>query len=213
MTQAIIYDVEFQQNISSLYQINEDLRSPNEDISIEDHKSSEYLKSISLFCSGNSNQPNKVVQEKIRINEEMHLSKAMDLDFEIENSTNTTPSSTLKAISDSIRFSDNLFYIYTSGTTGLPKAAIIKHSRFILASIMCKHVMGLRENDVLYTAGLPLYHTLGRSISPSNFLNCVLFHILRINMSFKQSNLIINILLQPEWLPFPVAFVPLGINL
>jgi acyl-CoA synthetase (AMP-forming)/AMP-acid ligase II len=117
----------------------------------------------------------------------MHLSKAMDLDFEIENSTNTTPSSTLKAMSDSIRFSDNLFYIYTSGTTGLPKAAIIKHSRFILASIMCKHVMGLTENDVLYTAGLPLYHTLGRSISPSNFLKCVLFYILllRIDISFK----------------------------
>ena len=67
--------------------------------------------------------------------------------------------------------------VYTSGTTGLPKAAIIKHSRFILASIMCKYVMGLRENDVLYTAGLPLYHTLGRSISPLKVLGFVRINI------------------------------------
>ena len=147
--------------------MNEDLASQNEHISIENQKSSEYLRSITLFCSGNSNQSNNGVLQKIVIDGNMHLSKTMDLDFTELESTNTVTSTTLKAMSDSIRFSDNLFYIYTSGTTGLPKAAIIKHSRFILASIMCQHVMGLRENDVLYTAGLPLYHTLGRSILPS----------------------------------------------
>ena len=142
--------------------MNEDLGSQNEHVSIEDHKSSEYLRSISIFCSGNSNQSNKGVLQKIQFDGEMHLSKIMDSDFEIEKSTNIISSATLKAVSDSVRFNDNLCYIYTSGTTGLPKAAIIKHSRFILASIMCQHVMGLRENDILYTAGLPLYHTLGK---------------------------------------------------
>ncbi len=29
-----------------------------------------------------------------------------------------------------VGFKDNLMYIYTSGTTGMPKAALIKHSRY-----------------------------------------------------------------------------------
>ena len=33
-------------------------------------------------------------------------------------------------IQNSIGFKDKLLYIYTSGTTGLPKAAVIKHSRY-----------------------------------------------------------------------------------
>jgi solute carrier family 27 fatty acid transporter 1/4 len=36
-------------------------------------------------------------------------------------------------IQDSIMFNDKLMYIYTSGTTGMPKAAVIKHSRYLLA--------------------------------------------------------------------------------
>jgi acyl-coenzyme A synthetase/AMP-(fatty) acid ligase len=34
-------------------------------------------------------------------------------------------------IQNSINFKDKLMYIYTSGTTGLPKAAVIKHSRYV----------------------------------------------------------------------------------
>ena len=34
------------------------------------------------------------------------------------------------AVSESIGFTDKLMYIYTSGTTGMPKAAVIKHSRY-----------------------------------------------------------------------------------
>lgn len=34
---------------------------------------------------------------------------------------------------DSVGTNDKLVYIYTSGTTGLPKAAIIKHSRWVTA--------------------------------------------------------------------------------
>ena len=83
------------------------------------------------------------------------------LDFTMEEKLEQKLKSKIQSISNSIRFNDTLFYIYTSGTTGLPKPAIIKHSKFILASVMCKHIIGMREPDVLYTAGLPLCHTLG----------------------------------------------------
>ena len=39
----------------------------------------------------------------------------------------------IQEVQDSIGFRDRLMYIYTSGTTGLPKAAVIKHARYILA--------------------------------------------------------------------------------
>ncbi|CAG9773113.1 unnamed protein product [Ceutorhynchus assimilis] len=56
---------------------------------------------------------------------------------------------------------DSLLYIYTSGTTGLPKAAIIRHSRYMLASGALFYLTGLnRETDILYNA-LPLYHSAG----------------------------------------------------
>ncbi len=34
-------------------------------------------------------------------------------------------------VKDPPGFTDKLVYIYTSGTTGMPKAAVIKHSRFV----------------------------------------------------------------------------------
>jgi len=53
-------------------------------------------------------------------------------------------------------------YIYTSGTTGLPKAAVITHRRWILAS--GGFAFGLEDNsatDVIYCT-LPLYHSSGQ---------------------------------------------------
>jgi fatty-acyl-CoA synthase len=53
-------------------------------------------------------------------------------------------------------------YIYTSGTTGLPKAAVITHRRWILAS--GGFAFGLEGNsasDVIYCT-LPLYHSSGQ---------------------------------------------------
>jgi len=69
-----------------------------------------------------------------------------------------------QAIQDSIGFKEKLLYIYTSGTTGLPKAAVIKHSRYILASGGCTTVIGCRPDDVLYVT-LPLYHSVGGMIA------------------------------------------------
>lgn len=54
---------------------------------------------------------------------------------------------------------DVFCYIYTSGTTGLPKAAIIRNSRMLLANLSFGHLMHrTRPGDVIYVT-LPLYHS------------------------------------------------------
>ncbi|CAF1983617.1 unnamed protein product [Rotaria magnacalcarata] len=53
-----------------------------------------------------------------------------------------------------------VFYIFTSGTTGLPKAAVIKHSRFFLGSFGFIVATGVTDKDIMYDT-LPLYHSLG----------------------------------------------------
>jgi len=69
-------------------------------------------------------------------------------------------------------YNDPIFYIYTSGTTGMPKAAIIKHSRYLFASY-CLYCMGLTyDDDILYSV-LPMYHSaahvcLGVTITEGN---------------------------------------------
>ncbi|XP_059094771.1 long-chain fatty acid transport protein 4-like isoform X2 [Tigriopus californicus] len=69
-----------------------------------------------------------------------------------------------KVIQDSIGFKDKLMYIYTSGTTGMPKAAVIKHSRYILAAGGCHFVIGVRKDDIIYSP-LPLYHSVAGMIA------------------------------------------------
>ncbi|CAF0866595.1 unnamed protein product [Adineta ricciae] len=53
-----------------------------------------------------------------------------------------------------------VFYIFTSGTTGLPKAAVIKHSRFLLGTFGFLCGTGIKPTDIMYNT-LPLYHSLG----------------------------------------------------
>ncbi|XP_017463175.1 PREDICTED: long-chain fatty acid transport protein 1-like, partial [Rhagoletis zephyria] len=60
-------------------------------------------------------------------------------------------------------FADRLLYIYTSGTEGLPKAAIIKHSRFIYMGAGSHYMLAMTEEDILYTS-LPLYHLAGGTV-------------------------------------------------
>lgn len=55
-------------------------------------------------------------------------------------------------------------YICTSGTTGLPKAALIGNQRFLRAvHYFGKGVLQIKASDVMYTAGMPLYHNAGIS--------------------------------------------------
>jgi acyl-CoA synthetase (AMP-forming)/AMP-acid ligase II len=57
------------------------------------------------------------------------------------------------------RADECMCYIYTSGTTGLPKAAIIRNQRWLLAgALFGSAVLELGPGDVVYIA-LPLYHS------------------------------------------------------
>ncbi|XP_013779255.2 long-chain fatty acid transport protein 4-like [Limulus polyphemus] len=55
-------------------------------------------------------------------------------------------------------FSDRLLYIYTSGTTGLPKAAIIKHNRYVWLGTAIRYMLNIPDGEIYYTS-LPLYHS------------------------------------------------------
>jgi len=81
------------------------------------------------------------------------ISTAADLVSELKKSSTASPK-----IKERVNFYDNLFYIYTSGTTGLPKAAVIKHGRYIMASAGSHYMQDVRTDDIIYTA-LPFYHS------------------------------------------------------
>jgi len=83
-----------------------------------------------------------------------------------------------------VLLSDRLFYIYTSGTTGLPKAAIIKHSRYFWMGTAIKNLIGLRSNDVIYSS-IPLYHLSGGTLGTCQ---CLIFgNTLAIRQKFSAS--------------------------
>lgn len=57
-----------------------------------------------------------------------------------------------------VKLGDPCFYVFTSGTTGLPKAAVIKHIRWIKAMGAFGHMaLRLKPGQVLYNV-LPFYH-------------------------------------------------------
>lgn len=79
----------------------------------------------------------------------------------------------MKEASDSIpsvmyegQFTDKLFYIYTSGTTGLPKAAIIKHCRYMYFGTGVRNLLAIYQPEIIYTC-IPLYHLAGGAIGTS----------------------------------------------
>lgn len=89
---------------------------------------------------------------------EQMLPNAIDLDAELQKTSAgpATPSSP-------INFSDKLLYIFTSGTTGLPKAAVVKHSRFLFFTMGIHYFIGVSNDEIIYDP-LPLYHTAGGMI-------------------------------------------------
>ena len=89
------------------------------------------------------------------------------------------------SVQESINFTDRLLYIYTSGTTGMPKAAVIKHARYILASKGLTAIIGVRRDDVLYCP-LPLYHSVGGMISLSGCMSSGISMVIRDKFSASQ---------------------------
>jgi len=67
-----------------------------------------------------------------------------------------------KEVTSNLHFTDRLLYIYTSGTTGLPKAAVIKNSRFYFycGGVYYMNAMYNLKRLVFYNP-LPLYHSAG----------------------------------------------------
>ncbi len=65
---------------------------------------------------------------------------------------------------DRVRLGDVCFYVFTSGTTGLPKAAIIRHIRWIKAmGAFGFMALGFKPGQVLYNV-LPLYHNTALAV-------------------------------------------------
>ncbi|CAL4099735.1 unnamed protein product [Meganyctiphanes norvegica] len=70
---------------------------------------------------------------------------------------------------ENVKFKDKLVYIYTSGTTGLPKAALIKHNKYLFFASGVHFMASLGENEVIYNP-LPLYHTAGGMVGMGQVL-------------------------------------------
>ena len=89
-------------------------------------------------------------------------SDSVNLDLELINSsTEVVPESVQKCTN----FNDKLLYLYTSGTTGMPKAAVIKHSRFYFYPAGVHYMIGLSSiKDPVFYNPLPLYHSAGGTV-------------------------------------------------
>ena len=69
--------------------------------------------------------------------------------------------------------------------SGMPKAAVIKHARYILASRGLTAIIGVRSDDVLYCP-LPLYHSVGGMISLSGCMSSGISMVIRDKFSASQ---------------------------
>ena len=109
---------------------------------------------LKLYHSG-ANQPTNGHRTHIP-------AESVNLDLELINSsTDVVPESVQKCTN----FNDKLLYLYTSGTTGMPKAAVIKHSRFYFYPAGVWYMIGLASvRDPVFYNPLPLYHSAGGTV-------------------------------------------------
>jgi len=114
--------------------------------------------SFPTYCTG-SREENSILSTKVPGTKNLDLCTEQQSVLPVD-----------KTIQDSINFKDKLMFIYTSGTTGMPKAAVIKHARYILAGGGLTIMIGVKKDDVVYCP-LPLYHSVGGMISLSGCMN------------------------------------------
>ncbi|MCA9664943.1 MAG: long-chain-acyl-CoA synthetase [Myxococcales bacterium] len=86
---------------------------------------------------------------------------ATDFSAALEGQPHHDPPSTAELTLDDVKA-----YIFTSGTTGLPKAAVVKHHRFLRAGRIMGGITGTTPSDCVYVC-LPLYHGNGNIIGTS----------------------------------------------
>jgi acyl-CoA synthetase (AMP-forming)/AMP-acid ligase II len=98
----------------------------------------------------------------------------------LQNAARTNPTPNAR-----ITLSDQAAYIYTSGTTGLPKAAVVRHSRFFrAAAVWAGLAFRWRPGDVLYNC-LPLYHANGLLLATSSVVSAGVTMVLARKFSRK----------------------------
>lgn len=83
------------------------------------------------------------------------LDRAQSLKRLLQSASSTAPTRHTP-----MSITDKLLFIYTSGTTGLPKAAVIRGTRFTFMSYAVSRSIKSSSEDVLYNT-LPLYHSNG----------------------------------------------------
>ena len=131
------------------------------------HDVKEDLGQIKVFTSGyNSTQ----------------LKSGVDLDKELANyPTDPVPTS----VQTCSNFNDKLLYIFTSGTTGLPKAAVIKNSRYIMSSLTSigRQILFHLIADFTFTVLVCIISTICRASPKWSCITPYLFTTRRVALS------------------------------
>ena len=95
------------------------------------------------------------------------LAGAVDFGAEFDRASSENPSDT-----GDNDITDTCVYIYTSGTTGYPKAAPYTNRRALQSGwVFGRAAIGITPDDVIYSSGLPLYHSSGLNLATFSALN------------------------------------------
>eukprot|EP00092_Neocalanus_flemingeri_P036124 GFUD01039329.1.p1 GENE.GFUD01039329.1~~GFUD01039329.1.p1 ORF type:complete len:650 (-),score=172.75 GFUD01039329.1:557-2506(-) len=91
-----------------------------------------------------------------------------------------------QSVTDRLSFTDKLLYIYTSGTTGLPKAAVVKNSRFYFYCVGVYYMNAMYSlKKLVFYDPLPLYHSAGGVVGVGLMIICGATLVIRRQFSVR----------------------------